>query len=67
MSAALKKSGNPAVLECYFAGKLERRIRRKIEEGMDEVRCEAEEEVLRREQRAVIELQQERREMHGAN
>jgi len=51
---------HPAVLECYLTGKLERRIRRKIEEVTDEVLREAEEEALRKEERAVLELLQER-------
>jgi DNA topoisomerase I len=51
---------HPAVLECYLAGKLERRIRRKVKEATDEVLYEAEEEALREEERAVIQLLQER-------
>ena len=47
---------HPAVLDCYLAGKLERRIRRKIEEATDEVLRESEEEILRKEERAVMEL-----------
>jgi DNA topoisomerase I len=56
---------HPVVLECYLAGKLERRIRRKAEETTDEVLREAEEENLRKEERAVMELLQERLEMKG--
>jgi DNA topoisomerase-1 len=51
---------HPALLECYFAGKLERRIRRKVEEAVDEVLHEIEAETLRKEECAVIELLQER-------
>jgi DNA topoisomerase I len=51
---------HPAVLECYLAGKLERRIRRKVEEATDEVLHEAEEEALRKEERAVMDLLQGR-------
>ena len=40
---------HPAVLECYLAGKLERRIRRKIEKASEEVLREAEEESLQKE------------------
>lgn len=47
---------HPAIVECYLAGKLEHRICRKIEEASDEVRREAEEELLRKEESAVIEL-----------
>jgi DNA topoisomerase-1 len=47
-----------AVLECYLTGKLERRIRRKIEEVPDEVLREAEEEALRKEECTVMELLQ---------
>jgi DNA topoisomerase-1 len=50
---------HPAVLECYLAGKLERRVRRKIEETTDEVLREAEEELLWNEERAVMELLQD--------
>jgi DNA topoisomerase-1 len=58
---------HPAILQCYFAGKLEPRIRRKIEEGVDEVQRGSDEELLRKEERAVIELLQERIELHGTN
>jgi DNA topoisomerase-1 len=47
---------HPAVLECYLAGKLQRQIRRKVEEATDAVLREAEEEALRKEERAVMEL-----------
>ncbi len=50
---------HPAVLECYLAGKLERRIRRKVEEASEEVLREAEEEALQKEERTVMELLQE--------
>jgi DNA topoisomerase-1 len=50
---------HPAVLECYLAGKLERRIQRKVEEDMGEVMFEAKEEALRKEERAVMQLLQE--------
>jgi DNA topoisomerase-1 len=50
---------HPAVLECYFAGKLDRRSRRQIEPGSDEVRSNIEEELLRKEEKAVIELLQQ--------
>jgi DNA topoisomerase-1 len=49
---------HPAVLECYLAGKLERRLRRKAEEVTDEVLREAEQEVLLKEERAVMKLLQ---------
>ncbi len=49
---------HPAVLECYLAGKLERRIRRKVEEATDDVLREAEEETLRKEESAVMEMLQ---------
>jgi DNA topoisomerase-1 len=56
---------HPAVLECYLAGKLERRIRPKLEETTDELLREAGEEALREEECAVMELLQERLEtMH---
>jgi DNA topoisomerase-1 len=51
---------HPAVLECYLAGKLERRVQRRVEEATDEVLHEAEEEALQKEERAVMELLQER-------
>ncbi|MGA8529356.1 MAG: DNA topoisomerase IB [Acidobacteriaceae bacterium] len=51
---------HPAVLECYLAGKLERRVRKKIEEAADEVLREEEEEELRREERALMEMLRER-------
>jgi DNA topoisomerase-1 len=51
---------HPVVLESYLAGKLERRIRRKVEEAKDEVLREAEEETLLKEERAVMELLQSR-------
>jgi DNA topoisomerase-1 len=47
---------HPAVLECYLAGKLERRMRKKAEEAADEVLRATEEEALRKEERAVMEL-----------
>jgi DNA topoisomerase-1 len=50
---------HPIVLKSYFAGKLQRRIRRKVEEATDEMLREAEEEALRKEERAVMELLQE--------
>ena len=50
---------HPAILECYLAGKLERRTRRKIEEATDEILRDAEEEALRKEERAVMELLRE--------
>jgi DNA topoisomerase I len=54
---------HPAILECYFAGKLERRIR-KIEDVTDEMCHEEEEEqFLRKEERAVIDLLRRRLEM----
>jgi DNA topoisomerase-1 len=49
---------HPAVLECYFAGKLERRNRRKVEEATNEDLREAEEDALRKEEPAVVELLQ---------
>lgn len=58
---------HPAILEYYFAGKLERRNRRKIEEGTDEIRREAEEELLRKEEKTVIELLQETIDRHNTN
>ncbi len=51
---------HPAVLECYFAGKLERRVRKKIEEATDEILREEEEEDLRREERALVAMLEER-------
>jgi DNA topoisomerase-1 len=45
---------HPAVLECYLAGKLERRAQRKVEENTGEVLREAMEEALRKEERAVM-------------
>jgi DNA topoisomerase I len=58
---------HPAVLECYLMGKLERHIRRTVEEATDEILREAEEEALRKEERAVMELLLERLEakQHG--
>ena len=50
---------HPILLEFYLAGKLERRVRRKVEEATDEVLREAEEEELRKEERAVMNLLQE--------
>jgi DNA topoisomerase-1 len=50
---------HPAVVECYLAGKLERRALRKVEEAADEILREAEEEALRKEERAVMQLLQE--------
>jgi DNA topoisomerase-1 len=47
---------HPAVLDCYLAGKLERRVRREIEESNDEVLRQAEEELLRNEERALMDL-----------
>jgi DNA topoisomerase-1 len=49
---------HPAILECYLAGKLERRTLQRIEEAADEVLREAEQEALRKEERAVMELLQ---------
>lgn len=49
---------HPAVLECYLTGKLQRRIRQKVEEAADELLREAEEEALRKEESAVMELLQ---------
>jgi DNA topoisomerase I len=49
---------HPAVLECYLAGKLERRIRQKIEAIPDEIVRETQEEALRKEEGAVMELLQ---------
>lgn len=51
---------HPGVLECYLAGKLERRVRRKIEEATDEILREEEEEELRREERALMTMLRER-------
>jgi DNA topoisomerase I len=48
---------HPVVLERYLAGKLERRIRRKAEETKDEV--------LRKEEHAVMELLQEKLRVKG--
>ncbi len=46
---------HPAVLECYLAGKLERRTQRKVEEeDTGAVLREAMEEALRKEERAVM-------------
>ena len=50
---------HPTVLKCYLAGRLERRVRKKVEEATDEVLREAEEEALRKEERAVMELLRE--------
>jgi DNA topoisomerase I len=47
---------HPAVLECYLAGNLERRIRPKVEESRDDGLFELQMEVLRKEERAVMEL-----------
>jgi DNA topoisomerase-1 len=51
---------HPAVLECYLAGKLERRARKKMEEATDEILREEEEEELRREERALMAMLEER-------
>jgi DNA topoisomerase-1 len=51
---------HPAVLECYLAGKLERRVLRIVEAATDEVLREEEEEAMRKEERAVLELLRER-------
>jgi DNA topoisomerase-1 len=51
---------HPAVLECYLAGKLERRIRPKLEETTDELLREAGEDALRKKECAVMELLQKR-------
>jgi DNA topoisomerase-1 len=50
---------HPAVLQQYLAGKLQRRIRRKIEAAADEIAREGEEEILFKEERAVMDLLQE--------
>jgi len=52
---------HPAVLECYLAGKLQSRIRRKLEAATDELarEIEMEEEALWKEERAVTELLQD--------
>ena len=47
---------HPAVLECYLAGKLERRVRRATNEVSHEELCAAEEEVLQKEERALMGL-----------
>ncbi|HVT99237.1 MAG TPA: hypothetical protein VHE33_17155 [Acidobacteriaceae bacterium] len=47
---------HPAVLECYLEGKLERRMRRRAEELDDEALWAAEEEALRKEERALMDL-----------
>jgi DNA topoisomerase-1 len=47
---------HPAVLDCYLAGKLERRIQRKAKEASDDGLCQAEEEALLNEAHAVMEL-----------
>lgn len=50
---------HPAVIECYLTGKLARRTLRKVEEATDEILREAEEDALRKEERAVMELLQD--------
>ena len=50
---------HPEVLQQYLAGKLQRRIRRKIETATDEIARETEEEILLKEERAVMDLLQE--------
>jgi DNA topoisomerase I len=47
---------HPAVLACYFAGKLDPRVRRKAEELTEEALCAAEEEDLLKEERALMDL-----------
>jgi len=47
---------HPAVLECYLAGKLERLIRTNTPQATVEMPREAEEEALRKEERAVMTL-----------
>jgi DNA topoisomerase IB len=54
---------HPAVLEYYLSGKLQRRIQRKIEAFADEIARETDEELLRKEERAVMDLLQEYLEM----
>jgi DNA topoisomerase-1 len=49
---------HPAVIEWYFAGKLKRQNGRKLEEAADAVLREEDEEALRKEERAVMELLQ---------
>jgi DNA topoisomerase-1 len=49
---------HPAVLECYLSGKLERRVRKKVEHTTDEILREAEEEAVRKEERLVMDLLQ---------
>lgn len=50
---------HPAVLECYLTGKLQRNIRRKLEAAADEILRETHEEILRKEESAVMNLLQE--------
>lgn len=50
---------HPAVLECYLTGKLQRNIRRKLEAAADEIVRETHEEILRKEESAVMDLLQE--------
>ena len=56
---------HPAVLDSYMAGKLERRVRRAVEEATDAVLREEEEEELRGEERALLEMLRERTEAAG--
>jgi DNA topoisomerase-1 len=51
---------HPAVLECYLAGKLDRRVRRQVEELNEEALWAADEEALQKEERALMELLRER-------
>jgi DNA topoisomerase I len=56
---------HPALLDWYLAGKLKRGNGRKPEEPVDEVLREEEEEALRKEERAVMELLQALSEPNG--
>ena len=56
---------HPAVLECYFAGSLERRVRRALEEAGQEALLAEEEDALRKEEHAVLELLRKRVEVRA--
>jgi DNA topoisomerase-1 len=51
---------HPAILESYLSGKLERRTQEKLEAGTENMLLEIEAEILRKEEREVMHLLQER-------